>query len=173
VYPQDLSALKDSQDLHASLDEEKPRIEAKLSPLEEKFKLLDEYSIGLKEDDVLRRNSVKEKWLEFAQMLDRIQTRNQKVSADLYNECMSNLGQFKKETEEHRLVFLGNAPFESLGLTNERAFATLAEYKDNTRALRRREDNMKFGFDLFKIDYQASPDLDFVDLSIKTLETVW
>jgi len=27
------------------------------------------------------------------------------------------------------------------------------EYKDSAKTLRKREDNMKFGFDLFKIDY--------------------
>jgi len=31
-------------------------IEAKLGPLEDKFKLLDEYSINLKEEDILKRN---------------------------------------------------------------------------------------------------------------------
>jgi len=43
-----------------------------LAPLEDKFKLLDEYSIGLKEDDIVKRNNVKDAWVEFISMLERI-----------------------------------------------------------------------------------------------------
>jgi dynein heavy chain len=59
-------------DLWTKLTEDKPSIEAKLGPLEDKFKLLDEYSIILKEEDILRRNNLRDAWLNFNLMLDRI-----------------------------------------------------------------------------------------------------
>jgi hypothetical protein len=40
--------------------------------LEDKFKLLDEYNIVLKEEDIVKRNNVKDAWLEFLAMLDKI-----------------------------------------------------------------------------------------------------
>lgn len=60
--PQDLHQLKKNMDLWNKLTEDKPSIEAKLGPLEDKFKLLDEYSIILKEEDILRRNTLREAW---------------------------------------------------------------------------------------------------------------
>jgi len=49
-------------DLWNKLTEEKPAVEAKLGPLEDKFKLLDEYSIILKEEDIMKRNGLREAW---------------------------------------------------------------------------------------------------------------
>ena len=73
-------------DLWNKLTEDKPSIESKLGPLEDKFKLLDEYSIVLKEEDIGKRNNLREAWNNFNLMLERIQTRNQKVHNDLYLE---------------------------------------------------------------------------------------
>jgi dynein heavy chain len=39
--------------------------------------------------------------------------------------------------------------------------------------MRKREDNMKFGVDLFKINYVPSSDLEFMEKEITNLETVW
>ena len=55
LVPSDLVHLKKNLDLWNKLNEEKPKIEAKLGPLEDKFKLLDEYSIALKEEDLVKR----------------------------------------------------------------------------------------------------------------------
>ena len=49
-------------DLWNKLTEDKPTIEAKLTPLEDKFKLLDDYSIILKEEDIQRRINLRDAW---------------------------------------------------------------------------------------------------------------
>lgn len=49
----------------------------------------------------------------------------------------------------------------------------LNEYKENSKGLRKREETMKFGFDLFKISYVPSPDLEYVEKEITALEDVW
>jgi len=41
------------------LQEDKPQLEHKLVPLEEKFRLLDEYSLALKEDEQTKRSNLK------------------------------------------------------------------------------------------------------------------
>lgn len=72
VVPQDLQQLKKSKDLWTKLNDDRPNLEGKLSPLEDKFKLLDDYNILLKDDDTLRRNNLRTAWANFNQMLDRI-----------------------------------------------------------------------------------------------------
>ena len=47
------------------LNNDKHNIEAKLQPLEDKFKLLDEYSIILKEEDIARKNGIRAAWANF------------------------------------------------------------------------------------------------------------
>lgn len=39
--------------------------------------------------------------------------------------------------------------------------------------MRKREETMKFGVDLFKISYVPSPDLEYVEKEIAQLEKVW
>lgn len=58
-------------------------------------------------------------------------------------------------------------------MDNERAFMILNEYKEMGKSLRKREETMKFGFDLFKINYVSSPDLEYVEKEINQLEDVW
>lgn len=58
-------------------------------------------------------------------------------------------------------------------MNNEKAFSHLHEAKENTKILRKREDTMKFGFDLFKINYIPSPDLEYMEKEIASLEDVW
>jgi len=54
------------------LNEDRPSIEGKLGPLEDKFKLLDDYNILLKDDEMLKRNNLRTAWANFNIMLDRI-----------------------------------------------------------------------------------------------------
>lgn len=39
----------------------------------------------------------------------------------------------------------------------------LQEYADSVKGYRKKEESMKFGFDLFKISYVPSSDLEFIE----------
>ena len=67
----DLPQYKKSSDLLKKLVEDKPQLEAKLIPLEEKFKLLDEYNLALKDDEMNKRNMLRQEWQDFCVMLDK------------------------------------------------------------------------------------------------------
>jgi len=49
----------------------------------------------------------------------------------------------------------------------------LNEYKENVKGLREREKEMRFGFDLFSINYAPSPELESVEKEIANLQDVW
>lgn len=95
----------------SKLKKDKPEIEAKLQPLEEKFKLLEDYQINLKEDEIYRKNTLREAWMKFGDMLERMEVRNQKVYNDLYQDTMKNLDDFMKEASDNKITFMANAPF--------------------------------------------------------------
>ena len=161
--PLEHNGLNKNTDLLNTLTEEKHSIEAKLGPLEDKFKLLEEYSISMREDDIQKKNSLRDAWQEFVAMLERIQKRNERVSSELYYETMKSLEDFTKETGDNKYAFQIHAPFSSNGITTEKANSTLNEYRDLTKALRKREEKMRFGVDLFKISYAPSADLEYVE----------
>jgi dynein heavy chain len=88
------------------------------------------------------------------------------VHNDLYLETQKGLEEFMKETSDSKIVFQINAPYQATNMDNDQAFMRLNEYKENAKTLRKREETMKFGFDLFKINYVPSPDLEYVEKEI-------
>ena len=173
AYPLDLHSLKKSQDLWKQLNDGKGDYEQKLDPLEDKFKLLEEFSVNLRDDDILKKNTLREAFQEFSDMLVRIEKRNKQVHSDLYYETMKNLENFGKDASESKHSFIITAPFSASGIANDKAFSMLIDYRDITKQLRKREDNMKFGVDLFGIKYLQNIDLKFIESEIQNLEDVW
>jgi len=107
----DLHQLKKNMDILNSCKAEKPSTEKKLKPIEDKFKLLEDYSIQLNEADMQRKNALKEAWTQFCLMLDEKEGRNLRVYQELYNETNKNLEEFMKEGAECKIVFSANAPY--------------------------------------------------------------
>lgn len=118
------------------------------------------------------RNTLREEWAKFLQLLEREQETNKRVSNDLYYETMKGLENFMKDTSDNKERFLKEAPFNSLNFTVENAFATLEKYRQNVKDLRKIEEEKKFGVELFKINYSPNADLDYVEKEIKNLEEV-
>ena len=106
-------------------------------------------------------------------MLERVQQRNAKKYAEFQAETLRTLDDFGKDCGEQRSAFDNNAPYTTNGVENERAFRDLNNYKEQVKALRKRENDMKFGFTLFNIDPPPNADLDFVENRIDSLEKVW
>lgn len=172
LVPSDLPHLKKNMDSWNKLNADKTKIEEQLSPLEDKFKLLDEYSIALKEEDVIKRNTLREEWQKFLSLLDREAETNKRVYNDLYYETIKGLENYMKDTSDNRDRFMKEAPFNS-NFTVENAFSTLDKYRQNVKELRKAEDDKKFGVELFKINYSPNADLEYVEKEIKNLEEVW
>ena len=175
IIPSDLQHLKKNMDFWNKLNGDKQKIEEQLGPLEDKFKLLDEYSnsIALKEEDVVKRNTLREEWGKFLSLLEREAETNKKVHNDLYYETIKSLENFMKDTSDNRDRFIKEAPFNSVHFTVEGAFSALEKYRQNVKELRKAEEDKRFGVELFKINYAPNADLEYVEKEIKNLEEVW
>jgi dynein heavy chain len=56
---------------------------------------------------------------------------------------------------------------------NQRAFDKLQEYKGITKELREKEEEMKFGLEIFDIDPMPYPELNSVEKEIQLLSELW
>jgi len=93
-----------------------------LIPLEEKFKLLDEYNLALKDDEMNKRNMLRQEWNDFCVMLDKAQLTIHKSYNELYLDQSKKLDDFQKESSENKTRFQNDAPFTSTTITNDKAF---------------------------------------------------
>ena len=171
--PQNLHQLKKStEEWQRLMDNKTLQFEAKLEPLKDKFAELDGHSVQLKEDETKLRNTLVDAWKSFNNMLVVIEKRNQRVRSSFQYETTKSHEEFIKETGDLKVQFLANAPFQS-NYKNDRANLILNEYNDTLTQLRRRWEDMKFGFDLFEINYSNPGDLDAVDKEIVNLGNIW
>ena len=63
--------------------------------------------------------------------------------------------------------------YEITSKDNSRAFEKLQEYKLLTKELREKEEEMKFGLDIFDIDPMPYPELNSVERDIALLTEIW
>ncbi len=88
---------------------------------------------------------------------------------------------FKKDVIDNKKKFTLEAPygaeksmeFQITQKDNQRAFEKLQEYKNITKELREKEEEMKFGLDIFDIDPMPQPELNHVEREIVQLTDVW
>lgn len=172
--PTDLSQLSKALVLWKKLMEDKPEIEARLTPIEEKFKLLDDFMMVFKDDEIKRRQTMRSAYDSFVTMLGEIKIRNESTYTSLQNEHNRKLEDFEKDVRENQDYFTKNAPFNSSDVGSvDKAFNLIQSFTEITQDFRRREDDMKFGFELFKINYVPIPELKHIELGISNLDQIW
>jgi hypothetical protein len=71
---------------------------------------------------------------------------------------------FKKEVQENKKNFQQQAPYAvDKNTDNAKAKEKLLEFKMITKELREKEEDMKFGLDIFDIEPMAYPELTLVE----------
>lgn len=100
--PKDLYELNESQTLWKKLIDEKPMHEGNLGPLEEKFALLESYQVNLKEEDMAKRQGLRDAWTKFNEMLEEIRIRNEKINSELEQDTNKKLVDFMREASDNK-----------------------------------------------------------------------
>lgn len=97
----------------------------------------------------------------------------------LKKDVEEQMDEFKRETMELKNTFQQRAPYhadkeikDKIG-ENQRAFESLETYKANTIDLRTREEELKFGLDIFGIPESTYAEVTFVEKAIVDLNDIW
>jgi dynein heavy chain len=174
VLPTDLKKLRESIELWESLNAKRAFTEESLGPLEEKFKLLDDYMIVLKDEETRMRVSVRENFDRFYGLLEVIKKRNDGYYQMQLSDHLKRLQDFEQELRDNRLKLLKEMPTRiEPGLTCETAFARINVFKAYLGEVRDSEKRMEFGFELFGIKYVPVPEIAVMVEEIENLESFW
>ena len=77
---------------------------------------------------------------------------------------------FKKEVQENKKNFQTHAPYAvDKNMDNLKAKEKLFEFKGTTKELREKEEEMKFGLDIFDIEPMSYPELNLVEKEMAQL----
>jgi dynein heavy chain len=171
----DLKHLKENKDLYEKTVSELAELKGRIQPIEMKFEYLksksQEHQLTEQEHNKLRL--IHDEWAKFEEALAEGAQVLAKSQKQLRQEVDSQVEDFRRSVEENKKQFQENAPYSSDKTENTRAKEKIQEYKLLTNDLRDREDKMKFGLDIFKIDHPVYPELSFVEKESGLLEKIW
>jgi len=81
---------------------------------------------------------------------------------------------FKKEVQDNKKNFQNQAPYSvDKNVDNQKAKEKLHEFRQITKELREKEEDMKFGLEIFDIEPMAYPELSIVEKEISLLTEIW
>jgi len=177
----DLAHLKKNKDKYAEVKAKMKKLEDRRDPIRKKFQYIIEQeqditimSGGLTEDDKLKLNGLDEAWLKFKEGLDEANQIIQKSYQQLKTEMDHTIDDFKKEVQENKKNFHQQAPYAvDKNMDNAKAKEKLFEFKGTTKELREKEEEMKFGLDIFDIEPMSYPELNLVEKEMAQLFEIW
>ena len=171
--PTDLQMLKDAMDLVSTLLRQRNAIEESLIPLEEKFRLLDDYMMVFKDEETRMRAAIKDSFDRFNDMLLEVKSRNEKFYVNFQNEHLNRIADFEREVRDQKAVFVSNMPVNGSVESIDAVFRQIDGFKDTFNDIKEKENSLRFGFDLFKINYSPIPEIAQYKDSIDHLEAFW
>ena len=129
---------------------------------------------GLTEEDKNKLALLEDAWIKFRDGLEESNLIIQKSYAQLKTEMDHTIDDFKKEVQENKKNFQNQAPYSvDKNIDNQKAKEKLHEFKQITKELREKEEEMKFGLEIFDIEPMAYPELSIVEKEITLLTEIW
>jgi len=117
----------------------------------------------LTEQEHLRLKNVYEAWDNFEKSLHDGKIMLSKIQKKLKQGVDEDTDDFRKAVEDNKKHFQENAPYVCDKIENSEAREKIRDHKKLTCELREREEEMKFGLDIFNIDHPVYPELSFVE----------
>ena len=162
---EDLKVLKEKQELYDKIINEKEQLKGRIEPIQKKFEYLkgksQDHQFSEAEHNKLR--TVYEAWDNFEKSLIDGKSMLSRIQKKLKQVVDEDVEEFRKAVEENKKQFQENAPYAPDKIENLEAKEKIKEFKKQTAEHRQREEAMKFGLDIFSIDYPVYPELSFVE----------
>ena len=177
----DLPHLKKNKDKYAEVRSKLKKLDDRRDPIRKKFQYIIEQeqditimSGGLTEEDKQKLSGLDDAWNKFQEGLSEANGIINKSYINLKTEVDHSIEDFKKEVQENKRNFQQQAPYAvDKNMDNSKAFEKLMEFKASTKELREKEDEMKFGLDIFEIEPINYHELALVEKEMAQLLEIW
>jgi dynein heavy chain len=175
-----LDHLKKNRAKYYAVMQKKEQMKARIEPIKSKFNFIKEndQDIGLElnEEENQKLEGIDEAWTKFNDGLEEAKVIIDKYTTQLKTEMDNTIEDFKKEVKDNEKNFMNQAPYTVDGKSNDvnaRAFEKLTEFAMITKELRDKEEENKFGLDIFGIEPQPYSEITKVEKQIALLREIW
>jgi len=120
-----------------------------------------------------------DRFQEFKDNMEECQKTIKRCQALLRKDVEDQMEDFKKDCIDLKNNFKTNAPTsydkenKQKSEENVRSFDKLADYKNQTIFLRGREEDLKFGLEIFDLEQGSYPEITLVETEIEYLNDMW
>ena len=174
TLPNDLPALKAALDFGEELRLAAPVLQRGLVPLEERFRLLDDYMTVFNDEETRLRFRLRDQFDEFVAALEVARTRNDAVYAEFQKKHVVALEDFEHEIRERRRQIVRDLPVRvGDGLDCAGARTRITTFASYVEEVHREEDRLDFGFNLFRQKYQPIPEIEMLERDVQLLDGFW
>jgi dynein heavy chain len=177
-----LEQLKLNRERLAQVRAEQGDLEAQLEPIKRKFGFImddgnnSNGTIELTDEDKAKLLGLDDAWSKYIKGLAEAQTIINKNYAELKAEMENTIDDFRKDVQENRQNFKSNAYTavdKNDEFNNSKALEKVEEFKLSCADLRSKEDDMKFGLDIFEQEPADYTDLSLVEKENQLLADIW
>ncbi|GIM07381.1 hypothetical protein Vretimale_11536 [Volvox reticuliferus] len=172
VAPASLEQLAELVGLHRRLADERRRTEARFEPLRDKYKLLERYEVGAKEEEAALLEALEPAWTAFQALLDETAGKLERYKDNFREKVKNLLDSFLKDVASLCDEFTRDAPYSSDVPTKE-AVAFVTSSKQAVEDTRKRALEIKSGMDIFNIPQPQYKDLAAMEKDLDLLDRIW
>ncbi|XP_021360073.1 dynein heavy chain 2, axonemal-like isoform X4 [Mizuhopecten yessoensis] len=170
--PQTLDELGNSLNLWEQLHTGLADTEAKFPPLHDQFGILEKYEVAIPEEVTAMLNDLSNEWVTFQQVLIDAETMLKKHKEKFKSGLLAQSEEFKKQIHNLMDEFATKGPFAA-NIGTADALSNVAVIKEQLDALKRQEQEIRKGLNIFKIDQPPSKEVANLDKDLELIETIW
>jgi dynein heavy chain len=176
--PRDLDHLAQEVNLQQSLTKDLDNIEARLKPLNEQYKALEQFEVQISEEELTKVSELPDGLAAFQQMLQDSEVKLEKSKSAFRVQLNNNLEEFAEQVQASRVDFTTRGPFKAEDTNPETAAAakiSIAEFRAKCAAERAQQDQMKPGMDVFGMPFpeDIDPTLSMSESELVLLDKNW
>lgn len=170
--PQTLEELKKLIALWDQLEGEKPSIEAKFSPLNEQFGILEKYEVHVPEEIHAMLHALGDVWTKFKDALVESDTMLKKYKEKFKTSLLAQSEELKKQVHAVLEDFKKEGPF-SAAIKSTDALERVHKYRALVVGFKEQENELRNGLSIFKIDHPSSKEISLLEKDLDSIEQIW
>jgi len=170
--PENLEQLANSLNLLETLQNDLPKIEARIPPLHEQFAILEKYEVDIPENIQAMLEALSNEWVLFQQCLIDSEGMLKKSKEKFKSGLLFSAEDFKKSVNLLQDDLAAKGAY-SAKIPIDEALQNVAGYMKQIEELKSQEDTIRKGLNMFKIEQQPSKALQGLEKDVRNLQSVW
>ena len=149
-----------------------PRVQAKFSPLQEEFEILEKYEVELSDQVSAQLENLPADWSKFKLAIDQAEEILTESKAKCKADLLSDMDELSRTVTEVRTTFMSSGPFTASTSPDE-ALASIEQFREKLQHIHDTEESLKAGLKVFGISQEPFKEVSDTHRDLDQLLQLW